>query len=153
MKKYSFQHNFGTVNGEKLTDTINGEKLTDTINGEKLTDTINGEKLTDNILKAEMSIENKENNIFEFQQFLGMWDQILIWANLGQRHINVHNLGIQSALPTEFMNSHTCTYTCHTHAHIVKLFENINFELVLLKIFPLWVRGTPCICYMDIQTQ
>ena len=84
----------GTINGEKLTGTINGEKLTGTINVEKVTGTINGEKLTGTILKAEMSIENKENNIFEFPQLLGMWDQILVWANLGPRHINVHNLGM-----------------------------------------------------------
>ena len=57
LKNNSFQHNFGTINVEKFTDTI---------------------------LKAEMSIENKE----------GVWDQILIWENLDQRHINVHNSGM-----------------------------------------------------------
>ena len=60
LKNNSYQHNFGTVNGEKLNDAI---------------------------LKSEMSIENKEKKIFEFQPFLGMWDQICI---------NVHNLGMVS---------------------------------------------------------
>ena len=60
LKNNSFQDNFGAVNGENLTDSI---------------------------LKAQMSIENKENKIFESQEFLGMWDQILIWANLGRRHM------------------------------------------------------------------
>ena len=43
------------------------------------------------------------------------------------------------------MNSHA-RYTHHTHAQtIVKLFEHINLEVVLLKIVPLRGRGTPCI--------
>ena len=65
MKNNSFQHNFGTVNGEKFTDTI---------------------------LKVEMSIENKENKIFEFRQFLGNVGPIPYLGKFGQRHINVHNL-------------------------------------------------------------
>ena len=52
----SFQHNFATVNGEKLTDTV---------------------------LKAEISIENKENKCFEFRQLWGCGTKSLfrqIWV-------------------------------------------------------------------------
>ena len=56
LKNNSFQHNFGTVKGEKLTDTI---------------------------LEEEMFIENKQNRSFEFQQFWGCGTKSLfgqIWV-------------------------------------------------------------------------
>tara|TARA_Y100000310_G_C20143847_1_gene561492 strand:- start:217 stop:414 length:198 start_codon:yes stop_codon:yes gene_type:complete len=65
LRNNSFQHNFGTVNDEKFTDTIS---------------------------KVEMSIENEEIKIFEFRQFLGNVRPIPYLGKFGQRHINVHNL-------------------------------------------------------------